>query len=152
YVVPVASFDRDVLITYLKTRLPEYMVPGWWVVMDELPLNSNGKIDKRSLPEPDADLLSANEYIAPRNETESALAVIWEELLDVQRVGVNDNFFELGGHSLQVMRMISAIRKALGVEVAVRTLFELTTVAALAKYIKIRQDDFDDEDAETIEL
>ncbi|HVI47207.1 MAG TPA: amino acid adenylation domain-containing protein, partial [Chitinophaga sp.] len=138
YVVPVASFDRDVLITYLKTRLPEYMVPGWWVVMDELPLNSNGKIDKKSLPEPDADLLSANEYIAPRNETESALAVIWEELLDVQRVGVNDNFFELGGDSIITIQVVSRARRA-GYNLNPRDVFTSQTIARLAVFVDLQQ-------------
>ena len=138
YVVPEkGTFDQEGVVTFLKSRLPDYMVPALWVVLDQLPLTSNGKIDKRALPDPDMNALTANEYVAPRNEIEQNLAVIWQELLGLTQVGVHDNFFELGGHSLQVMRMISAIRKEMQVEVSVRTLFELTTINALAKYINI---------------
>lgn len=153
YVVPEnGTFDQDGVVTFLKSRLPDYMVPALWVVLEQLPLTSNGKIDKRALPDPDMNALTANEYVAPGNEIEQSLAVIWQELLGLAQVGVNDNFFELGGHSLQVMRMISAIRKEMQVEVSVRTLFELTTIDALAKYININNDDLEDEDSTTIEL
>jgi acyl carrier protein len=153
YVVPEnGAFDQDEVMAFLKSRLPEYMVPSIWVVLDQMPLTSNGKINKNALPDPDMNAMVANEYVAPRNELEQSLAVIWQELLGLAQVGVHDHFFELGGHSLQVMRMISAIRKEMQVEVSVRTLFELTTIDALAKYIHINHDDLDDEDSTTIEL
>jgi len=121
------------------------MIPVLWVSLESLPLNINGKIDKKALPEPDAAELLSNQYVAPRNELESKLAVIWKEILLVERVGVNDNFFDLGGHSLLVMRLISAVRRELKVELAISTFFELLTIEELANYIKVNQNNFQPE-------
>jgi amino acid adenylation domain-containing protein len=118
---------------FLQQRLPSYMIPSAFVVLDSLPLTPNGKVDRRALPEPGAERSVAGEsYVAPRTPDEESVAEIWAEVLCVRPVGVADNFFELGGHSLQATRIVSRIREACGVELPLRLLFESPTVAALA--------------------
>jgi acyl-coenzyme A synthetase/AMP-(fatty) acid ligase len=95
YVMPEGSFEKETVVSYLKERLPDYMIPAQWVEMESFPVTSSGKIDKKALPDPDASELLSNEYQAPSNETETVLAEVWKELLHVERVGVNDNFFDL---------------------------------------------------------
>ena len=102
---------KDTLQEELKQSLPEYMVPTLWVALQELPLTSNGKIDRKALPEPDSSGLSGREYVAPRNEAEEQLAAIWQDLLGVEQVGIYDNFFQLGGQSLLAIRLIARIQK-----------------------------------------
>lgn len=135
YVVPDGPFDPEAIISFLKTRLPEYMVPSLWVELDNLPVTPNGKIDRKALPESVPEGLFTNQYVAPRTQTEQALVNIWQELLDVSRVGVHDNFFELGGHSLLATRVISSIRRQLEVELAIKDLFIHPTIAELAGHL-----------------
>ncbi|MBA3767233.1 MAG: methyltransferase domain-containing protein, partial [Acidobacteria bacterium] len=121
---------------YLQGRLPEYMVPQAFVLLDEMPLTPNGKVDRRALPAPDRTRPELEaEYVAPRSAVEEVVAGIWSEVLDVEQVGVADNFFELGGHSLLATQVVSRLREALQVEVPLRTLFEQPTVAGLVKEI-----------------
>jgi hypothetical protein len=99
------------LHVFLKEKLPDYMVPAAFVLLEALPLTINGKVDRRSLPEPDTarpDLAEA--FVAPRTAEEKALAEIWEKILGVEKVGIHDNFFELGGHSLLATQLISRLR------------------------------------------
>ncbi|CAD5923718.1 non-ribosomal peptide synthetase [Planktothrix agardhii] len=119
---------------FLKAQLPEYMVPSAFVILESLPLTSNGKVDRRALPAP--DFQSEEQYVAPRNPIEEILAAIWVKVLKVEQVGIHDNFFELGGHSLLATQLISRIRKAFKVEMPLRELFVAPTVAALAQVIK----------------
>ena len=119
---------------FLKAQLPEYMVPSAFVILESLPLTSNGKVDRRALPAP--DFQSEEQYIAPRNPIEEILTSIWVKVLKVEQVGIHDNFFELGGHSLLATQLISRIRKAFKVEMPLRELFVAPTVAALAQVIK----------------
>ncbi|CAM1366015.1 amino acid adenylation domain-containing protein [Tenacibaculum xiamenense] len=135
YVVVEGDFDKEVLQDELLKTLPEYMVPMIWVELEEIPVTSNGKLDRKALPEPDGSMLSTQEYVAPRNETEEQLVIIWQELLNIEKIGVYDNFFELGGHSLLVTRLVSLIRKDLGVEVAIRDIFEHATIAGQALHV-----------------
>ena len=130
------DFDKEAVDSYLRSRLPEYMVPGVWVKLDNIPLNANGKVDRKALPDPDLSGLLSNEYTAPRNETEEKLENIWKELLGVDRAGIYDNFFELGGHSLLVIRLISAIRKSLDIEITVNSVFENPNIKSLAEHIQ----------------
>lgn len=113
----------------LAERLPDYMVPGLFVFLDELPLTPNGKVDRNALPapEPQRPVLS-EEYVAPTTEGEILLAEIWQEVLRVEQVGINDNFFELGGDSLKVAQVATRIREAVGVDILLRSLFENPTV------------------------
>ncbi len=138
YVTPEEKFDKEAITGWLGSKLPEYMVPTLWIEVAEMPLTSNGKIDRRALPEADPSELISNEYVAPRNETEERLTKIWQQLLGVERVGIHDNFFELGGHSLLVMRLIWGIRKELSEEVAVKEIFIHPTIASLSTYLESR--------------
>lgn len=118
---------------HLKTRLPDYMIPSAFVTVDALPLNPNGKLDQRALPAFDpARPQPLHGYIAPRNELEENLVKIWTEVLNVEKIGVLDNFFELGGHSLLAAQIVARVRKYLGVEIPMRSMFEEPTVADLA--------------------
>ncbi len=128
---PCAELVRD-LREHLAARLPEYMVPAAFVVLDALPLTPNGKVDRRALPEPDDEAFAQAQYEAPQGETEQTIAALWAELLGVERVGRHDNFFALGGHSLLATRMLARLRESFGHDVSIRTLFEAPTVSQLA--------------------
>jgi amino acid adenylation domain-containing protein len=130
------EYDIDALRSYLRTRLPEYMIPSIFMRLDELPLTQSGKVDRRRLPGPDRSRPDQERgYEAPRNSVEESVAAIWSELLDVEQVGVNDNFFELGGHSLLATQVLSRVREKLGVSIVVRRMFETPTVAAMAQLV-----------------
>ncbi|WP_272426882.1 non-ribosomal peptide synthetase [Polyangium jinanense] len=116
----------------MGATLPEYMVPSAFVRLTALPLNPSGKVDRKALPSPDATRGAETSYVAPRTDTERVLVAIWEELLQVRPIGVRDHFFQLGGHSLLAIRMVSAVKAQLGLELTVATLFQQSTVAALA--------------------
>jgi acyl-CoA synthetase (AMP-forming)/AMP-acid ligase II/acyl carrier protein len=119
----------------LRSRMPDFMVPRAFVTVDGLPLTPNGKVDKRALPKPMADHFVRQDYIAPRNPIESTLAQAWCDVLGVSQVGIHDDFFELGGHSLLVTKVASRLKEALGLELPLRTLFEIPTIAGLADII-----------------
>ncbi len=124
----------------LKQRLPEYMIPSEMVALAHLPLNTNGKTDRRFLSErEDVAIVNKLSYQPPQTELETKLAPIWQDLLRIERVGIQDNFFELGGHSLLVMRLISAVRRELDVELAIKDLFVYSTIAKLSGYLKALQ-------------
>jgi acyl carrier protein len=124
-----------VLRSYVAGQLPEYMVPSAWVLLEELPLTANGKVDRRSLPEPGQQSEERVErYVAPRTAAEAELARLWGEVLGVEQVGVHDNFFtELGGHSLLATQLVSRIRDHFQIELPLRRVFEAPTVAGLAE-------------------
>jgi amino acid adenylation domain-containing protein len=125
------------LLSPLRGRLPDYMVPGHFVFLPALPLTVNGKLDRRALPMPEGVRPElARAYVAPRTSLERVLAGAWEEALGVDRVGVEDGFFDLGGHSLLATQMISWVRETFEVEVPLREMFERPTVAALATALK----------------
>ncbi|WP_122741118.1 non-ribosomal peptide synthetase, partial [Pseudomonas viridiflava] len=129
----VATLNVGELRTALLAVLPGYMVPSALVRLDAWPLTANGKVDRRALPVPDRDALNTGEYQAPQGELEIALAAIWSELLQVERVGRHDRFFELGGHSLLAMRMVSQVRQRLSLELALGDLFADSALAAVAR-------------------
>jgi len=120
----------------LRAELPDYMVPLHWLWLERLPLNANGKLDRKALPAVDIGQLQREDYLAPRTELEHTLAGIWSEVLGVERVGVNDNFFELGGHSLLATQIASRVQKVLQRNVPLRAMFECSCVAELAVYIE----------------
>jgi amino acid adenylation domain-containing protein len=126
----------DELRTLVANRLPAYMIPAAWVLVDPLPLTPNGKVDFDALPDPEFDRsATAGEFIAPRTETERALAAVWSEVLGIDDVGVTDNFFELGGHSLLAVRLFAEIERTLGVRLPLASLFQGATIEAMAQMI-----------------
>jgi thioesterase domain-containing protein/acyl carrier protein len=120
---------------HLRTRLPDYMMPSTYVVLERWPLTPNGKVDRKALPQPDSSEIASQRYEAPRNSMEEALAGVWAEVLEVERVGIHDNFFELGGHSLLAVRLTAQVEKLSGHKVPVAALFQAPTVAALAQML-----------------
>ena len=133
YVVAEPDFTESAARGYLRERLPEYMVPAAFVVLDALPLTPNGKLDRRALPAPGIVRRDAAEaFVAPRGETEAVIAAAWAEVLGVEQVGVEDNFFDLGGNSMLLARVAAALKERLGREVRIVELFRHPTVAALA--------------------
>ncbi|CAA0101697.1 Linear gramicidin synthase subunit D [BD1-7 clade bacterium] len=119
----------------LTQQLPDYMVPVVYFPIDSIPLSANGKIDRKQLPAVDLNQLRPSDYIAPRNPIEADLALIWQNLLGIEKAGVRDNFFELGGHSLLATQMLLRIRDSFDIELPLRTLFEVNTIEALAEII-----------------
>jgi acyl carrier protein len=137
YVVPAAADDHttvsaSALREHLSASLPSYMVPWAFVFLEALPLTPNGKLDRRSLPAPEGPLELEGQYVPPRNPVEEQLCAIWQEVLRLERVGVQDNFFELGGHSLLATQVISRVRGAFQVELPVAALFTSPTLTQLA--------------------
>jgi amino acid adenylation domain-containing protein len=131
-----SSADARSLRVACEAQLPDYMIPGAFVLLDALPLTVNGKLDVAALPAPDADALAGASYVAPRNAIEERLCAIWQQVLEVERVGVEDKFFDLGGHSLHATQLASRINQAFGVRLPLRALFETPTVARLAERIR----------------
>ncbi|MDH3283889.1 MAG: amino acid adenylation domain-containing protein, partial [Acidobacteriota bacterium] len=129
---PSTSELRD----FLKTKLPDHMIPQAFVTLDAMPLTKNGKIDRAALPAPDADRPDVEEaFVAPRNETEQTLAEIWEGVLGSSPIGVRDDFFELGGHSMIAVQLFSRIVDAFKVDLPLDTLFQSPTIESLAEVI-----------------
>ncbi|WP_275559746.1 non-ribosomal peptide synthetase, partial [Streptomyces sp. 5-6(2022)] len=135
YYASAGEIGAEVLRDRLLEQLPAYMVPVAFVRLPALPLTPNGKVDRRSLPAPSAAAYATRAYEAPADETETALATIWAELLDVDRVGRHDDFFELGGHSLLTVQVMSRIRRVLGVEVPLGDLFARPVLADFASRV-----------------
>ena len=131
----VQSF-ASLLRQFLKEKLPEYMMPRAYVILESLPLTPNGKVDRRALPMPDTISFNNQDYVAPRSQVEKLLAQIWAKVLGKEQVGIHDNFFELGGHSLLATQLISRIRDTFQIDVPVRNLFAAPTVEQLTKYIE----------------
>ncbi|MDX7490007.1 non-ribosomal peptide synthetase [Serratia marcescens] len=141
WIVPTADVDHSALQgqlrAYLSERLPEYMVPSAYVWLDALPLTANGKLDRRALPEPERAAVGTREYAAPQGETETTLARVWCELLEIGQIGRHDNFFELGGHSLLAVRLSSQLRQQ-GITLPVQAIFNHPILAELAEQIDRR--------------
>ncbi|HEU4962331.1 MAG TPA: amino acid adenylation domain-containing protein [Bacilli bacterium] len=116
----------------LAKVLPDYMIPSYFLFLDRMPVTTNGKVDRKALPEPTVDLVRTTEYVAPRTQTEADLAMLWAAVLNIEEVGVHDNFFELGGHSLKANDLITRLYREWQVELPLREVFQYPTVAELA--------------------
>ena len=126
---------------FLGERMPDYMVPSAFVSLPELPLTSNGKVDRKALPAPEGRTGFEGAYVAPRNAVEEALASIWADVLGVPRVGAHDDFFELGGHSLLATQVVGRIVSTFHVELPLQRLFDSPTVAKLAEHVQAMRDE-----------
>ncbi|WP_212004915.1 non-ribosomal peptide synthase/polyketide synthase [Chitinophaga sp. HK235] len=138
YIVPKEDFDRETVLDYLKEKLPDYMVPSRLIPLERLPMNANGKVDKKALPDPDQSGDAENVYVAPVSKTEKVLAEIWQEQLEVAQVGTSNNYFEAGGNSLLAIHLIATIRKKLTGEIAISDIFDYPTIGELAKVLDQR--------------
>ncbi|MFE4645650.1 AMP-binding protein, partial [Streptomyces sp. NPDC056730] len=132
------TFAPGELRAHLKGLLPGYMVPSVFMELASLPLNANGKVDRKALPAPDPAAQAGTAYTAPRTPGEEVLAGIWQEVLGVERVGVEDDFFDLGGNSIQILQINSRIRTAFGVGFSVRAFYDSPTVTGLAVAVEER--------------
>jgi amino acid adenylation domain-containing protein len=142
YVVPAGQPPPSAseLRSFLEEKLPDYMIPSAFVMLDALPLNSIGKVDRQALPVPDSSRPQLDvAYAAPRSSIEEKLVELWEEILDLRPIGIHDNFFDLGGHSLAGASLISRLNRIFGLDLAVRVLFEAPTVAQLTGPIEVQQ-------------
>ena len=139
YIVPNHSYAiaTSELRGFLKQKLPDYMIPGVFVVLDALPLTPNGKLDRRALPAPEFQPELQQSLLAPSTPIEEMLTSIWASVLRIELVGVHQNFFELGGHSLLATQVISRVRDTLAVELPLRTLFEAPTIAEFASRVEL---------------
>ena len=120
---------------HLSKDLPEYMVPAFFVHLDELPLSPNGKADRKALPSPDFSHIIRTTYEAPVNETEEALSKIWRQILDIREVGVTENFFQIGGDSLHAIALVSEVHRTFDVDMPVSEIFRLKTIRRMAEVV-----------------
>jgi len=142
YVVPKqeAAVSISDLRSFLKEHLPIYMVPAVFVLLDALPLTPNGKVDRRALPDPGKLHLEPEvAYVAPRSEVERTIVSAWQEVLQIEKVGVNDNFFDLGGHSLLLIQLQSKLQEVLNRDVSLIEMFKYPTISSLATYFSQEQ-------------
>ncbi|RCX16519.1 amino acid adenylation domain-containing protein [Anaerobacterium chartisolvens] len=133
YIVSDERLNPQSLKEHLQKEVPEYMIPSVFVRMGKIPLTSNGKVDRKALPEPYTNNADVSDYVAPRNDIERELAETWQEVLGREKVGINDNFFDLGGDSLSAMRIYTKLRGLF--TIGPNTIYENKTVAAIAKHI-----------------
>ena len=144
YIVPksyLGDIDQQGLIKELRSalreKLPEYMLPSFFLLLSALPLTPNGKLDRKALPDPDLlNIQLDNEFVAPRTPTEEVLVSIWTEVLGVEQVGIHDNFFLLGGNSLSSVRLISEIERAFNFKFPLSLIFQVSTVVGIGKLIR----------------
>ncbi len=136
YVVTHADVQLSELRSALNRELPSYMVPSYFVQLEQLPLTPNGKVDRRALPRPEGGISSGAEYVPPQNQLQAQLVSIWKEVLEIERIGIKDNFFEAGGHSLRATHVISLIHKQLHKNVQLKDLFQHPTIEQFAQVIE----------------
>jgi acyl carrier protein len=144
---PAPSLDAprgqlvEELPDFMRQKLPEYMLPSAFVVLDELPLTANGKVDRRALPEPDLRRPEETKtFVAPETELEQTIAGIWGKVLEVETLGVHDSFFDLGGNSIHIIQVHSELRQVLNLELPVIKMFEYPTIHSLTQFISEGQE------------
>lgn len=138
YIIPKTGYDRGAMLSFLKRKLPGYMIPGLWMELESIPLNANGKIDRNALPEIENDH-GQKDFLAPRNVIEQDLVQIWQAILGVSGISINDNFFDLGGQSLLAIQMLVDVEKKFNRKININAIFKFTTVEALALFLAQEQ-------------
>jgi amino acid adenylation domain-containing protein len=133
YIVPEGPFVKPAIEAYLSAKLPEYLHPSLLLELPALPLTTNGKVNKKALPQPQAIHFKGENFVAPRNDLERKIAKVWAEFLALDEISVYDDFFRIGGHSLLAMRVISALQAATRLDINVGDLFRNSTIASLAQ-------------------
>ncbi|MDP4146799.1 MAG: amino acid adenylation domain-containing protein, partial [Bacillota bacterium] len=140
YLCAYVVSNREITITelreHLSKELPDYMIPAYFIQLENIPLTPNGKIDRKALPEPEGDINTGVEYIAPRNEIEEKIVKVWNQVLRVEKIGIDDNFFALGGTSLKAIQIVSTIHMELNSELPVSELFNTPTIRQIGEYIR----------------
>ncbi|GEB34858.1 non-ribosomal peptide synthase/polyketide synthase [Brevibacillus parabrevis] len=135
YFVAATAISVSGLRSHLAKELPAYMIPSYFVELDQLPLSANGKVDRKALPKPQQSDATVREYVAPRNATEQQLAAIWQEVLGVEPIGITDQFFELGGHSLKATLLIAKVYEYMQIELPLNLIFQYPTIEKVADFI-----------------
>ncbi|MEN2401844.1 amino acid adenylation domain-containing protein [Flavobacterium sp. MC2016-06] len=135
YYVSETKIDKTDLRSYLQSKLPDYMLPGYYLELDKMPLTPNGKTDRKALPGISGEDLIRREYVAPTTAIEIGLAKIWEEVLNVEKLGIHDDFFELGGHSIKLGKLINTYQKKFDVKLSFSQLFKNTSLISHAGLI-----------------
>lgn len=135
YLVPSAEVSVSGLRRHLAKELPAYMVPSYYVQLDQLPLSANGKVDRKALPKPKPSDATTREFVAPRTATEHQLASIWQEVLGIEPIGITDHFFELGGHSLKATLLVAKVYEYMQIELPLNLIFQHPTIEKVADFI-----------------
>ncbi|MBN1666966.1 MAG: amino acid adenylation domain-containing protein [Anaerolineales bacterium] len=129
-----------VINQHLKTHFPDYMLPARYIFLDEIPITSNGKVDRRALPAPEQlGVIRSTQIIAPRNPVEAQIAQLWQTILGIEQIGIQDDFFDLGGHSLLATQVASRLSNHFGISIPIRLIFEQPNIAALARSVQTLQ-------------
>ncbi|MEM6684912.1 MAG: amino acid adenylation domain-containing protein [Bacteroidota bacterium] len=137
YIVGDTTLKKEHVREKLSKKLPEYMLPTYYMMLEELPLNTNGKVDRKNLPEIDETAIIKKEYVAPKTALEKTLVAIWQEVLELDEIGITDNFFELGGHSIKAIKVIHKLSAALEVKINIKNIFTYPTVESLAAQVAL---------------
>ncbi|MEM8677560.1 MAG: phosphopantetheine-binding protein, partial [Cyanobacteria bacterium P01_G01_bin.67] len=125
---------------FLRSQLPEYMLPNIFVTLDNLPLTPNGKVDRKALPAPESRPELEEAYVMPKTEAERTIATVWQDLLQLEKVGINDNFFSLGGNSLLLVSIQAKLSRIFGMKLSIIELFKYPIIKELAQYITHKTD------------
>ncbi|QED47025.1 non-ribosomal peptide synthetase [Cytobacillus dafuensis] len=135
YILSDIRIQPSELRGYLAEKIPEYMIPSYFIVLDKLPVTSNGKLDRKALPEPDSSIDLGQQYVPPKNKTEEILVSIWEELLGIEKIGTHDNFFALGGDSIKAIQAAARLDKY-HLKMEINDLFKYPTISAISAHVK----------------
>lgn len=154
YYISETGITKEDIRSKLNELLPDYMVPNYYVKLNSIPLNTNGKVDKKSLPDIEHEDLIRAEYVAPRNQLEEQLVEIWQRILEIEKIGINDNFFALGGHSLKLLRLNNEYHKQFNLSIDIKELHEKSDIKNTSEYIEflIHQKNIDTLDLNEIEI